>query len=95
MIIIAGNTYDHRDAIRSAGAKWDAQGKYWTAADENVEVAKLLVRLVGPSFRASGEVYRGATVVRIPRARGVRRAVRDDSAPIAHRCANGRVWMEY
>ena len=76
MIIIAGNTYDHRDTIRSAGAKWDAQGKYWTAADDNVEIAKLLVQLVGPTFRASGEQHNGATVVRIPRTR--RAAVRDD-----------------
>lgn len=70
MIIIGGNTYDHKDVIRAAGARWDGARKCWTAQDDNKEIAKLLVRLVGPAFRSDAQRdSTGNVMVYIPRPR--------------------------
>ena len=29
MVVLEGNTYDHREAIKAAGGKWDALRKVW------------------------------------------------------------------
>lgn len=36
MAKISGKTFDHRDALKMAGAKWNGDGKYWTLADAAV-----------------------------------------------------------
>lgn len=36
MAKIVGKTFDHRDALKALGAKWDGNGKFWTIPDYDV-----------------------------------------------------------
>ena len=38
---IIGNTYEHRDAIRSTGAKWDKTAKVWILEVVEYQLRKL------------------------------------------------------
>ena len=42
-VLITGNTYPVKDALRALGAKWDADRKAWTITDKKADEARKLV----------------------------------------------------
>lgn len=47
MIIISGKTFEHRDYLKSIGAKWNASGKYWHMLNANTTTLDMLKGLKG------------------------------------------------
>jgi hypothetical protein len=58
---LSGNTYEHRDAIKAAGGRWDAEQKSWWFGKRDAAEA-LLARLVAtpaPTTSTSAAPYSG------------------------------------
>lgn len=42
MAKISGKTFDHRETLKSYGAKWDGNGRFWTIADASADAIRSL-----------------------------------------------------
>ena len=48
MISVAGQTYMMRDALKSAGGRWNPTTKAWEFEDDKLDLLKIVVVFKGP-----------------------------------------------
>lgn len=58
-ILVTGNTYPHRVALRAMGGEWDAASKGWRFDEADAEAAREIVAGPAPAKRVTGGGSRG------------------------------------
>jgi len=50
-VLITGNTYPHRNALRNMGGRWNAQAKGWEVPEDRATEAQALVGTFGKNAK--------------------------------------------
>ena len=57
LVPISGNTYPVKEALKSLGARWNADAKVWMVAPEKADEARAIVAGAGPAKRYEANRY--------------------------------------